>query len=49
MKRTHVLRRPMAVEDIDMYEMADENQPSGHSRAEKARLRRWRRVKHQVV
>lgn len=47
MKRMHVLRRTTPVSDIEQYEN-DDNYQREH-RGDRARLRRWRQIKHQVA
>lgn len=48
MKRIHILERPTPVSDIDLLDYED--QPSDWmTKAERVRLRRWRRVKRQIA
>lgn len=47
MKRIQVLRRTTPVSDIDMYENDDHYQKD--HRGDRARLRRWRQIKHQIA
>jgi|GEM_PF-5297614 len=47
MKRAHVLQRPISVSDIDMLELEDFDKDLAQQKAERVRLRKWRKVKHQ--
>jgi hypothetical protein len=48
MKRRHILARPTAVSDIDQM-IEDDYGKERTSKAERAELRRWRKVKQQVA
>ena len=48
MKR-HVLQRPMAVADINDLDTFDDLDNSAMQKAERVRLKRWRRVKQQLA
>ncbi len=48
MKKVHVLSRPTSVEDIDMIE-TDNFDTNWDKKADRVRLQKWRRVKHQLV
>ena len=45
MKKTHVLRRPMRVADVDDFD--DDLYEQQANRAERSRIRRWREIKRQ--
>ena len=47
MKRVHILERPMSVSDIDALEIDDYGTESSYQKAERVRLRKWRKIKHQ--
>jgi hypothetical protein len=48
MKR-HVLARPMAVADISDLDSFDDIENGATQKAERVRLKRWRRVKQQLA
>lgn len=48
MKRVHVLRRPMAVDQVDI--ISDEDfSDKWQMKTDKIRIRRMRRIKHQLA
>jgi hypothetical protein len=48
MKRVHILERPTPVSDINDYDMEDYS-GDWSTKAERVRLKRWRRVKQQLA
>lgn len=47
MKKTHLLTKPTRVEDIDFYELDNEPSQRWNQRAERMRIRNYRRLRHQ--
>lgn len=49
MKRVHVLGRPISVRDIEDLEVDSLQKDWVPQKAQRARLRKWRKIKHQAV
>ncbi len=49
MKRVHVLERPTPVNEIANLEIDTYDNEHWQARAERMRLRRWRRIKQQLA
>ena len=49
MKRVHILERPISVRDIDSLEIDDYGKEWSQQKAERVRLRKWRKIKHQAA
>lgn len=49
MKRVHVLRRPVPVDELEMLDDRYDFPAGSNHRADRARIRRFRQIKHQLI
>lgn len=49
MNRNKILTKPTNVSEISFEELYDNITSDWHEKAEKLRIRRWRRLKHKLV
>lgn len=47
MKKTHLLTKPTRIQDIDFYDFEDDYDTQTNNRAERSRIRSYRKLRHQ--